>query len=515
MRAKSEIQQQVELLYALNNSTLQTQKILFFLKQQGQASIQVILELAEQADSTKKYFLYNLISELGNKQTIQLLNDRLEGREITDETQLLMMMTIVRLGGQIDFETIITRINNYEILCRFFAISALSAVDNPSAFEELIDQLLEIQDFSDELIWDELIQIKNDPRLVPLASALLDRVKENWYPSLIAIFENSQSQEAFPFLKELIQRTGDGQLQNAARRAIFRIAQQTMPETQQLPYQFYKAFVSSGDGDGSTICIFAVRTRFESIKLLTFVLNDLEGIKEAFGLELPANAFQAFIEKMAYGGLFEIAEVDAEYIFTQKEFGEQLSIENSAFLPTPYLVWRTIFNCDWQRNPKLMRQPAFHAFQEKVYHERLTLLPATPALFENIEIKMSWFLDFYDLENVMQPTDVKNSTENSAPNMTEKMDALFDPSLLRLLKRRLEHYAYVCFLNKSKSNAQLALAAAQTFFEIPVTEHPFLKQMFIQSLNFLKNGFELTEQGLGESWFKPDLWSDGMRQSYS
>lgn len=515
MNAQSEIRQQIELLYSQNASNQRSQEIVHSLKQHGLASIRVILKLAETAQPQKRYFLFNLISELGNKQAIEFLENMLEQSGINDETQLLIMMTIVRLGGQIDFETIITKINNYEILCRFFALSALSAVDNPVIFEELIDQLADLSELDDELIWDELTQIKNDSRLIPLASALLDRVKENWYPGLITIFENSQSTTAFPYLKELIQRTGDTQIQEAARRAIFRIAQHSSAESQSLPYQFYKAFVSGGDGDGSTICIFSVRTRFDSIKLLTFVLNDLEGVKEAFGLELPLNAFDAFVKKMSYGGLFEIAEVDAEYIFARKEFGEQLSIENRASLPTPYLVWRTIFNCDWQRNPKLMRQPGFSALTTKVYQDRLKLLPETPTLFENIEIKMSWFLDFYELEAMLHHSDNSNAGENPAFNATQKMTELFDVPLLQLLKSRLEHYAYVCFLNKSKANARLALAAAQTLFEIPVNEHPFLKQMFVQTLNFIKNGFELNNTGLEETWFKRDVPEAGKQENWS
>lgn len=514
MNAQSEIRQQIEKLYSQSTSIQLTQEILYFLKQQGMESIHVILDLAESADPQKKYFLYNLISELGNKKAIKTLRNLLENPEIPDETQLLMMMTIVRLGGQIDFDKIISEINNYEILCRFFALSALSAVDNPTIFEELIDQISEITDIRDELIWEELALIENDPRLVPLASALLDRVEEKWYGYLITMFENSQSQAAFPYLKELIQRTANKPLQDAARNTIFKIAQQTTPELEQYPFRFYKAFISSGDGDGSSICIFAVKTRFDSIRLLTFVLNDLEGIKEAFGLELPSNAFEAFIEKMGYGGLFEIAEVDAEYIFTRKELGEQLTIENSEILPTTYLVWRSIFNCECAKNPKLMRKPDFNALQQRVYNERLTLLHATPALFENIEIKMSWFLDFYDLEDIMNQAENPDSTEKAA-NISHKMDNLFDKSLLELLKNRLEHYAYVCFLNQSKSNARLALAAAQTLFEVPVNEHPFLKEMFRQSLNVLKNGFDLAGTGLEDTWLRPDLIKEKMRQRYS
>lgn len=493
MNAERELIENIEQLYHQKPSTQHYRDSLAQLRCKGLSAIRTILELAQKVDSDRQVFLFNLISELGNKKAIRMLSRHVNHQEHSDEFKLLALFTIIRLGGQVDLDEFYAAIDNFELLGKYFVLTALNEANNPLFIESFIEQFYEITEYNDFSIFSEFLQLRRDPRVVPLIGSLIDRANDAMLEYMIPILQKSESHEAFHYLKEIIQRTKNPQLQQQAQSAIFDLAQHKMQQPgveDRLQYDFNKAYVTSGDGAGSSIYIFSVKTPAGFIRLISFVGNDVQGIRDAFGLELKPGEFQDFVEKMTDELFYEITEVNAGYFLKMKNQFERLTYETENYFPIPYLAWRTLFHCSFQ-NTINSERPGFKKFIKDVETTTSQFIHRTHELFQYNEIKLSWQIEFDEYEDkVVEYFELDKSPDTFENIFNQKQAILktlsehyFTEKYLGLLKQRLLQFSYICFLKELDEKAKLAATAAFSLDLVADYNNPFLNKLLMNSLN--------------------------------
>lgn len=491
MKAKEEFIEYIDKIY-LENPIKSYRKILSPIKSFGLPAIYTILELAETGDVDKKLFLFNIISELGNRKAVPLLSKILHNQLRDDDTRILALMATIRLGGKVDFDSFYATINNFEMLGRFFVLNALNEIDNPMAIEELTEQFSNVTRDGRISILMEFLKVKDDERILPTLSAWIDRVEEELQEYLIVAFLNSRSKVAYNYLQEIIQRVKNPVIQEKAREAIFKLGRTTLlPQNQELTYKFYKGFITSSDGSGSSIFVYAVKTAQNTIKMLDFIVNDTNGINDAFGLEFNQNDFKSFYEKLIHEDFYIIGEVDAPFLLKRIKEAENRTISKGNRLPLPYLSHRYIFN---SLIPVLNNESEkkFNDFLAEIRPKSHQLLPRTPELYNHNEINLSWFIEFDELPNIsFELNELLDQKMDSHPEYEEHywkiFHQIFTGEFVKLIEARLHQYAFISFLNNNIEKAELAAAAAIELALLKPEQHVFLLKMFVFSIDIFQN----------------------------
>jgi hypothetical protein len=491
MKAKNEFIEYIDKIY-LENPIINYRKILSPIKSLGLPAIYTILELAETSDVDKKLFLFNIVSELGNRKAIPLLSKILHNQLRDDDTRILALMATTRLGGKVEFDSFYSTINNFEMLGRFFVLNALNEIDNPMAIEELTEQFSSITRDGKVSVLMEFIKIKDDERILPTISAWIDRVEDDLQEYIIVTFLNSRSKVAYNYLQEIIQRVKNPVIQEKAREAIFKLGRAPLiPQNPDLTYKFYKSFITSSDGSGSSIYVYAVKTPRNTIKMLDFIVNDITGINDAFGLEFNPGDFKSFYEKLVSENFYIISEVDAPFLLKRIKDAENRTILKGNRLPVPYLSHRYIFNSllPPANNDSEIR---FNEYIAGIKSKSSELLPRTPELYHKNEINLSWFIEFDEMPNVSFELNeliaLKIEKNPAAEEFYWKIfHQIFTDEFIKLIEKRLQQYAFIAFLNNDLPNADLAIAAALELTRIKPAKHIFLKKMFDFSIDIFQN----------------------------
>ncbi|MBN2088224.1 hypothetical protein JW964_01355 [candidate division KSB1 bacterium] len=491
MKAKEEFIEYIDKIY-LENPIKSYRKILSPIKSLGLPAIYTILELAETSHVDKKLFLFNIISELGNRKAIPLLSKILHNQLRDDDTRILALMATTRLGGKVDFDSFYATINNFEMLGRFFVLNALNEMDNPLAIEELTEQFSGITREGKISILMEFVKIKDDERILPTISAWIDRVDDELQEYIIVTFLNSRSKIAYNYLQEIIQRVKNPTIQEKAREAIFKLGRaELIPQNPELTYKFYKAFITSSDGSGSSIFVYAVKTQRNTIKMLDFIVNDTIGINDAFGLEFNQNDFKSFYEKLINENFYIIGEVDAPFLLKRIKEAENRTILKGNRLPLPYLSHRYIFNSllPVSNNES---ENKFNEFAGEIKHKSHELLPRSPELYNHNEINLSWFIEFDEMPNISFELNelieqIMNNNPQSEVLYWKIFHQIFTGEFVKLIEMRLQQYAFISFLNNNLPTAELAIAAAIELTQIIPEQHIFLKKMFDFSIEIFQN----------------------------
>lgn len=525
MNALNELIQNLEFLYQQQPATVPYQKTLNKLRTMGLSAIRTIIDLAMTENSEKKLFLFNLISELGNKRAVRILSGIAHAPDTNDDLKLLAIMTIIRLGGKINFEALFAGIENFEMLGRYFVYTSLNEAYNPMFIEDFIDQFYMFYENGESIVLDEFLNVKNDNRIIPLVSALIEVADAYLQHHLIILLLNTHSRQAFPALQEIIQRAADAEIEQFARNTIFKIAQQKPVEGEiDLLYKFHKAFITSCDGSGSQICIFSVKTISETIRLIAFVNNDTQGIKDAFGLELTVEEFKLFLVRMKHEIMYEITQVEAEDVLSQKQASENLNISTGTPFPMSYLAWRQIFDCSNKTKRNEKNAQKFNGYVDNLKEQVALLLPQTPHLYEFDEINMSWFIDFEEVEMDLNDLAIfkkmnwlKNLQKiktNHSSFYTRIFNQVFTSDFLKLLEKRLYQFGYICFLNGAKEKSKLAIVAALGLSAVPPDHHPLLHKMLTFSIEIYQDQWKINTRRTPAEFFGRDSFEEYSDDSF-
>ncbi len=464
------------------------------LRKLGAMATDVLLDLIKAADMDKKQFLFGVLGEIGDRRVIGDLRDIISNPQQDDETKLLAAVVVSHLDDNFDVSLLERHLMDPQSLGGKVVENMLKKSDEPSFIKMFLENFPTIEREGQLAALEDLLAVERDCRLVNIVGPLSFIVDDELLQFIIPILVNSYDRRAFYYLQEIVKRSPAPEVQNMARQAIFKLGVNLQKGglTAGTHYQFYQAYATTCDGSGSSIYIFAVKDRDQKIRLIDFVNNDLQGIKDAFGGCFSLDDFNKFIRRIKSEGAFLTIPVPPRFILDKVKLAEDLTAQSHRTLPLEYLALRDIFNdLDYEDLdfPKL--QQAYEKFKREVGPKKQALLPQTKNLYNYDEVRRSWFIDYelmaFAIEEFIQieqaaGDDLSFETINQIEDLYRRTArTLFKPEFLGLMVERLKDYSWLCFVGNKKERAKLAIVIMETLLTVPPEDHPFLKRMLEHS----------------------------------
>ncbi|MDZ7319615.1 MAG: hypothetical protein ONB11_10695, partial [candidate division KSB1 bacterium] len=464
------------------------------LRKMGTVATDVLLDLIKAADVDKKQFLFGVLSEIGDRRVIADLRDIISNPQQDDETKLMAAVTVSQLDDHFDISLLERHLVDPQRLGGKVVENMLKKSDDPAFIQMFLENFPTIEREGQLAALEDLLAIERDARLVNIVGPLSFVVDDELRQFIIPILVNSYDRRAFYYLQEIVKHAAAPEIQTMARQAIFKLGVNLQKEgpAPKPHYEFYQAYATTCDGSGSSIYIFAVSDHDQKIRLIDFVNNDLQGIKDAFGGTFTRDDFNKFVRRIKSEGAFLTIAVPPTFILDKVRLAEELTAQSHRTLPLEYLALRNIFDdldYDDADFPKL--QQAYEKFKRQVWRQKQALLPQTKKLYNYDEIRRSWFIDYelmaFAIEEFLQieqtaDEDLSFETINQIEDLYRRTaQKLFQPEFLGLMVERLKDYSWLCFVGHKKERAKLAIATMETLLTVPPEEHPFLKRMLEHS----------------------------------
>src|SRR5262249_19339194 len=287
----------------------------------------------------------------------------------------------------------------------------------------------------------------------------------------------------------------------AARRSLFRLRSLGIHPPAQAaaapaaPAQpravLYRALASHIDGVGSrALWLFADRP-LGGAYLLTFVLNDLVGMKDAYVRDSTRKRLAArAAETRGHEGMTWV-ELPVTYAQWLIQEALALNAESGFPVPTEYRHWRDVAGPPPEPYERPLAYEEVSRFEIKMRPE---LLRDTPSLFEQPEVE-GWFLGFQEVQPYA--SELRRARESrlvlTAESEEQRQERvvgqaireLIGPAQRRALQRRLEETAYVFLRTERPQPAKLAVAAAVEMADtdaVLLPRHPFVRTLVERSI---------------------------------
>lgn len=464
------------------------------LRKMGAIATDVLLDLIKTADPDRKQFLFGVLTEIGDRRVLADLRDIISNPQQDDETKLMAAVAVSQLDDHFDVSLLERHLVDPQSLGGKVVENMLRKSDDPAFIQMFLENFPTIEREGQLAALEDLLTIERDSRLVNIVGPLSLIVDEELQQFIIPILVNSYDRRAFYYLQEIIKHSTATEIQNMARQAIFKLGVNLQKEgpAPRPRYQFYQAYATTCDGSGSSIYIFAVRDREKKIRLIDFVNNDFQGIKDAFGGSFSQDDFNKFIRRIKSEGAFLTIAVPPTFVLDKVKLAEDLTAQAHRTLPLEYLALRDIFDNLEVEDPDFPKlQRAYEKFKRQVCRQQQALLPQTKNLYNYDEIRRSWFIDYelmaFAIEEFIQieqaaEEDFSFQTINQIEDLYQRTaQKLFKPEFLGLMVERLKDYSWLCFVGNKKERAKLAIVIMETLLTVPPEEHPFLKRMLEHS----------------------------------
>ncbi len=289
---------------------------------------------------------------------------------------------------------------------------------------------------------------------------------------------------------ERVAASAGAELRKAARRSLHRLASKgIVPAPQAAPRAeapsvrtpVRKALASPIDGAGNRGIWFAF-DHAGDIDLVSLLLNDEEGVKDAFVRDSSVRRFETETKKLLEDAEFPWIEMPADYCRYLVALAHHLNASSGTALPVEFLAWR-----DQIAVPDT-------AYEQPIVY---TVISAAEVRWEpryldnsgnlfNLDLFKGWILDKDELGEFVQE---KLSAERSGlilagvggearDRMIEEraIQRIFDAGRRAIYKRRLEEMAYLLWKLGRLEAARQALAAALSLepADRPLSGNPFV-----------------------------------------
>ena len=495
MTSKKVIIQYINQLYSDNLDDFEYTARLDRLRKLGGIASGVVFDLIRHADADQKQFLFNMLGEIGDEKTIAQLRDIITNPDIDDETKLMAAVSASQIDGYFDRYLLENNLADPMELGKKVTQNMLEKSDNPIFVQSFLEDFSRMVRESQFAALEDLLPLKGDKRVVNIVAPLIEIVDDELLEYIIPILLNSHDRRAFDYLQQVIKKSDSKEIQTMARQAIFKLGTLVRDDVvaPEPLYKFYQAYITTGDGSGSSIYIFSVIDYDKKIRFIDFVSNDLLGIKDAFGGIISKKEFEQFINKVKSGIGFLTIEVPPAYFVEKVKHAEELTKHAHRSLPVEYLAFKEILkyfehdDVSFENN-----QHEFKEYQDTFYKHKDEYFGRTAELYGFDEVYRSWFIDYEIMADWVQKylsIEAKYGAVKDHDLFNKKIDELMQRTakqilkkkFLKLLAERLNEYALLCFLGKRHERSSLAVVAAQTLFEVDPAIHPFLRQMLERS----------------------------------
>ncbi|MBI4332443.1 MAG: hypothetical protein HY673_14315 [Chloroflexi bacterium] len=303
------------------------------------------------------------------------------------------------------------------------------------------------------------------------------------------------SPEAVPALNTLSQVSPRAEIRAKARTACSKLAMTAVSSVARTPAEqpaqtlpLHKAMVTTIDGDGGQDIMVTRKRADGTLKLVSVVFNDHEGIKDCLGDDmLPVKDWNRILSEFD-----AVSWVNIELPQCRAILEEAISLnkKNHRNLPMELEVWGPLL----QDGPEAARlwkdEVAINISNELVLDPRL--VRDAGDLLELKEFS-SWGFDdrHIDLSDLVAVNTVRDSRLSRAEQMARydlivrsTISKVAKPRLMDLLERRLRRQAWLLERMGRREHSRLALAAASSLNKksgIPFVDNHFLKELVSKS----------------------------------
>lgn len=491
---ESQLLKLIEKLYSEKLNEYEYNDILDQLKKYKTSASRLVFNLIEKKDDDRAKFLLYLLGDIEATGSINKLMNMIKDPNVTDEIKLIVSTTIQRLGGEIDFEQFLSNLKDPAELGRQVLENLLDNSENPFFIQKLLEDFHQVNRDGQMASLDDLSYRSADKRVLNIADPLSDIVDDELKLKIIDILVNSHHQRAFSILQKIIRRTKSKQVQTAAQQGIFQLGKyvsQTQA-TDEPAFKFHKAYMTSVDGIGSSICLFAVSNKNGEIFCIDVVTNTELGIKDSFGVIQSKNEFREFVNNFKLEPGFFTVEMPANILIDKVKEAEELTVNLQRALPLEYLAFRRVLDdvsYDDSLGKKLI--DSFQKFREETLLHKDALVYKTESLFNHREIQESWLLEpefidpllddfndaYYPASESLKEIDIRRVMELVARVIKQACTEEF----LKILKKRLTDFAFISFVARKNKLAELAIVASETLDNFDEEFHPFLFRMVSNS----------------------------------
>lgn len=351
------------------------------------------------------------------------------------------------------------------------------------------------------------------------ALPLVQAVAQKGSPALAAkamdALATLRTQEAADVLATLGADRSDAARAKEARRALHKlnlagikaavvVAAPPAPE----PDKVYATMVSPVDGSGTRTVTIVRQNRYDTLSLAVFFLDEKLGIVDAQGA-IPCS-MSVWKQYLADASAGEMKLIPVELAFCQQQLETAAARNERSKTPLPE---RYYYLSSLARGASEERSRPSELAPETI-KANPDLIAKTGALFDLPECK-TWLFTFeevrpYVLKVIAEARRQQNSNEpkDNLPVLDLRevkregamvgvaMNALFDGARRSVYQERLEYTADLLWRSDRLEEAQWAMAAALALSPestLPVDQHPFLREVTLQSLSL---GVQVEQSGV-------------------
>jgi hypothetical protein len=274
----------------------------------------------------------------------------------------------------------------------------------------------------------------------------------------------------------------------------------------------YHALASHIDGSGSRMLWLYADRPLGGAYLLSFVLNDLTGIKDSFVRDSTRKRLALREAEAREQISITWIDLPVDYARWLVHEAATLNAESGTTLPTEYQLWREVVGEPAQPPERPLVYETVSRFEVKMRPE---LLRDSPRLFEEPELQ-GWFFSYQEVREYAN--ELRRARESRLVLSSESEEQrqervvgqaireLFTPALRRGLQRRLEETGYIFLQSERPLQARLAVAAAVEIADsdpIVLPRHPFVRAIVERSIELviqaLRAGMDPSRLDVGPS----------------
>ena len=260
----------------------------------------------------------------------------------------------------------------------------------------------------------------------------------------------------------------------------------------------YACMASPVDGSGTRTLTVVRQNRFDTLNMAVFFLNEKNGVVDAQGaIPCSMSVWKRYLAD-ASAGEMTLIPVELAFCQTQLELAAARNERSKTSLPERYFHLSTLVTgpSELRARPAQLDPEAIKANPD--------LISKTSGLFQLPECK-TWLFTFeevrpYALKVIAEarrqqasggrksdlPVLDLNEVQREGAMVAMAMNALFDGARRSIFQERLEYTADLLWRSDHLEEAQWAMAAAVALAPestLPVDQHPFLREVALQSLS--------------------------------
>ncbi len=443
--------------------------------------------------------LYNtgveLISEVPLTQAKKPLRALIEDPTLEDEHKLSLLRALEAIGGLLPGENPLFYLRDPERLVQKAQEMIFEVISDPLELTRLLEEQFEGGGFSPLLDARMLEEIASthDRRAQLFFQCLLHAPHDRVVLKAIECLCKLGDPEAIPILEERSLYDPSPQVRKAAQDAVRVLADEARPHETSILYlpvsppSIERCAISAIDGRGAQMCVLIWRMPEGERVGINVLLTDEHGIQECivFEGEKPVAALEEALEHEFEGSGTRVSmvEVSLAQARTELERAYRTSLRAHRRLPPVYIALR-----NWLSGEDT-RSVIHYPFPQAQPEEMNALLQRSHELFQLDEFS-SWLFDLPGSEAQWRKYGrkflIEGSEEVRAELITQALRKVADPELCDRIKTRLERQAwFLAQLYEEDDLPKIAFAASAamgTASEVPLVEHPFLREMMRQTL---------------------------------